>query len=254
MTLSLKTKTNRANAQKSTGPISANGKAAIKKNAIKHGIHSQIPILDHEDPQLFEELTKEIYIELAPATIMEREMADRIIMTLIRQRRLRTAEAATIQLSIDQIEAPSPKQFRVDDALEILEKELQLLNYQINPYQPELIKAKAPHVYPNLFTPESNEGLPQKEIDDRAQNASLLFDLLVTKVDIYSHQKAIATKQQQDEANLRARQLVPNSPAMHFLTRYQVQLDNELTRLLNLYHALQTKHHYREEREVILAG
>ena len=221
MTLSVKTKTNRANAQKSTGPISTNGKAIVRKNALKHGIHAQAITLKHEDPKLFETLTEEIYAELSPATLMEREMVDRIIMTLIRQRRLRTAETATIQLSINQVETPTSKPFRVNDALEILEKELQSLDYQINPYQPEALKIKAPHVYPNLFTPETNEGLSQKEIDSRAQNASLLFDLLVTKVDMYSHQKALSAKQQQDETSLRACQLVPNNPAMQSLD-YQI--------------------------------
>lgn len=244
MTLSVQTKANRANAQKSTGPSSQNGKAIVGKNAIKHGIHSQVPILSHEDPQVFETLTEELYEELAPATTMEREMVDRIIMTLIRQRRLREAETASIQLSIDQSTPPKAKKFRIDDQYETLEKELKAIDYQINRCTPKALKEKAPHVYANVYA-EPRESLSAAQ----AFTANILFQSLLNKVNLYTQEKSAVRHHQQNEAHLRACQLLPNTPEMHFLTRYQVQLDHELIRLLKLYHNLQAQ---RQQREVIV--
>jgi hypothetical protein len=41
---------NESNAQLSTGPTSADGKAVVAKNAVRHGIMCQVPVLPGEDP------------------------------------------------------------------------------------------------------------------------------------------------------------------------------------------------------------
>jgi len=44
---------NRRNAQRSTGPRSAEGKSRARLNALKHGATAQIHVLPGEDPALF---------------------------------------------------------------------------------------------------------------------------------------------------------------------------------------------------------
>jgi len=50
---------NRLNAQKSTGPRSAEGKAAVRFNALKYGVDAESLILPGEDQAQLEELRRE---------------------------------------------------------------------------------------------------------------------------------------------------------------------------------------------------
>jgi len=45
---------NRLNAQKSTGPHTAEGKAAVAQNAVKHGLLAREVVIKGEDPGEFE--------------------------------------------------------------------------------------------------------------------------------------------------------------------------------------------------------
>jgi hypothetical protein len=47
---------NRANAQRSTGPRSAEGKSASRFNALKHGIDAASVIIPGEDPAVYDSL------------------------------------------------------------------------------------------------------------------------------------------------------------------------------------------------------
>ena len=47
---------NRLNAQKSTGPKTPEGRAAVRLNAIKHGLTAQSLVLPGENPEDFDEL------------------------------------------------------------------------------------------------------------------------------------------------------------------------------------------------------
>ncbi len=63
---------NRANAQLSTGPRTASGKAASSKNAVRHGLASgRFALLDWERFEDFEELLANLHAEHQPATQTE---------------------------------------------------------------------------------------------------------------------------------------------------------------------------------------
>ena len=47
---------NRLNAKKSTGPRTAEGKAAVRLNALKHGLFALDPIIEGEKPAHFDAL------------------------------------------------------------------------------------------------------------------------------------------------------------------------------------------------------
>lgn len=58
MTSDKQTQANRQNALKSTGPITPEGKAAVRHNALKHGLLAQDVLVPNEDEAAFEELAE----------------------------------------------------------------------------------------------------------------------------------------------------------------------------------------------------
>ena len=70
---------NRRNAQLSTGPRSAEGKAISSQNALKTGIYARGNIIGHEGSWLLEELIEQFSAEHRPATPTERSLVDQLI-------------------------------------------------------------------------------------------------------------------------------------------------------------------------------
>ena len=62
---------NRANAQKSTGPRSVEGKSASRFNALKHGIDAASIVIPGEDPATFDALSVEYANEYRPQSPSE---------------------------------------------------------------------------------------------------------------------------------------------------------------------------------------
>jgi hypothetical protein len=59
---------NRLNAQKSTGPRSAQGKAASQANSLKTGLYARSQIIDGEDPDELRTLADSYFLRWEPAT------------------------------------------------------------------------------------------------------------------------------------------------------------------------------------------
>jgi hypothetical protein len=70
---------NRQNAQKSTGPKTDAGKAAVAQNAVKHGLTAAAPVIPGEDPIAYNEFRRRLMDELLPKGSMENMLADRIV-------------------------------------------------------------------------------------------------------------------------------------------------------------------------------
>lgn len=85
---------NRANAAKSTGPKTAEGKAIVRANAVTHGATATTLLLDGEDVATFETFRLAFWEDLAPDSMMEMELADQLIQLLWRARRIAGFEAA----------------------------------------------------------------------------------------------------------------------------------------------------------------
>jgi hypothetical protein len=83
----------RANAQKSTGPRTAAGKAVSRFNALKHGIYAVHQIMFDEKPGDLAELTAEYHELYAPADSHERFLVDAMVHNEWRLRRIRRVEA-----------------------------------------------------------------------------------------------------------------------------------------------------------------
>jgi hypothetical protein len=84
----------RLNAQKSSGPRTAEGKAASCLNALKFGVYAKTPIIFDESPEDLAHLAAERHEEYLPANPTERSLVDTLSNIEWRHRRLRRSEAA----------------------------------------------------------------------------------------------------------------------------------------------------------------
>ena len=78
MTSDEQVKSNRRNAERSSGPITDAGKKVSRFNAVKHGLTGQTVVLPDEDPQAFAELRERLRGEHRPCGELERQLVDRI--------------------------------------------------------------------------------------------------------------------------------------------------------------------------------
>ena len=88
MTSDKKAEANRRNSLKSTGPRSPEGKAAVRLNALKHGLLSEEVLLPGEDDAALRELTESLRAQLQPVGELETLLVDRITSLLWRLRRV----------------------------------------------------------------------------------------------------------------------------------------------------------------------
>lgn len=260
MALPIRTKTNRANAQKSTGPKTDYGKSIAAQNSLKHGILSQRIIVGSESQDLFNAFSQDILEDFAPRSQVEREIVERIIYSMWKQRRLRNAETASAELAarpevilkemnISCINDYSDR-FRLSDFsettirdYETIEKLLQKLltvdydqasknvtlfeqNYSVFKTYLEIVAKKHRSDYNTIkYSPVRMVDLLEKlELEFR--------DILLNQNKAY---RALQLKALMEQAHQ-----IPRDAANQFLARYQVQLDNEI------YKAMQMLRKHRE--------
>ena len=84
---------NRANAQKSTGPRSVEGKSASRFNALKHGMDAASIVIPGEDPAVYDSLVAQYLHEYRPQSASESFHIDTMIRADWQKRRLETVEA-----------------------------------------------------------------------------------------------------------------------------------------------------------------
>src|SRR5215207_1145886 len=93
MSSARKAAANRQNALKSTGPRTPDGKAAVRLNALKHGLLSRETLLPGEDEEALTELGERLRGELQPVGELENLLVDRIVSAYWRLSRLGRVEA-----------------------------------------------------------------------------------------------------------------------------------------------------------------
>jgi hypothetical protein len=84
---------NRANAQKSTGPRSAEGKSASRFNALKHGIDAASVVIPGEDPAEYQALADDYRRDFRPLSPSEIFHVDTMLRADWLKRRLQLVEA-----------------------------------------------------------------------------------------------------------------------------------------------------------------
>ncbi len=70
---------NRANAQKSTGPRTPEGKAKVAQNAIKHGLFARETVIRGEDEDQFEMFRLLLLKQLTPDSPLEEVLGERVV-------------------------------------------------------------------------------------------------------------------------------------------------------------------------------
>jgi len=87
-----KDESNRQNATFSTGPKTPEGKAAVSKNAMKHGAYSQAITVIGEDPAALEALQAGMIESLCPVGLLEERLVERLSLLFWRMDRAGRAE------------------------------------------------------------------------------------------------------------------------------------------------------------------
>ena len=100
---------NRLNAQKSTGPRTAEGKAVVAQNAVKHGLLAREGVLRGEDGEEFERHREALLEELNPTGALEVILAARIVDLTWRLRRAAQDQNETFGALYDRHTAGAPE-------------------------------------------------------------------------------------------------------------------------------------------------
>lgn len=93
---------NRTNAQSSTGPKTANGKAIVAQNPLKHGIFSKQVLLEGESKKEFDALRVEFHEQFHPEGFLERLLCERALATAWRLARVTQMESMLIDHAVKQ--------------------------------------------------------------------------------------------------------------------------------------------------------
>lgn len=84
---------NRANAQKSTGPASPEGKAKVSHNALKTGLTGRTVLLPSDDVAAYQAHVERIFAQYSPESDDEKRLTESITGTLWRLERIPALEA-----------------------------------------------------------------------------------------------------------------------------------------------------------------
>jgi hypothetical protein len=95
-TPSNRTRANRLNAEKSTGPLTGQGRTRASLNRLLHGLRASTPVLPGEDPGELEALTNRVASEMEPRGVVEAFMSERIAMGMWRLLRAERAELGVL--------------------------------------------------------------------------------------------------------------------------------------------------------------
>lgn len=105
MTTEKQVEANKQNALVSTGPVTAEGKALVSQNAVKHGIFARDLIITSgdgkEDQQEYTELLEGLIVSLNPKGQMECVLVEKIAVDFWRLRRVLRFESGSIRKFLD---------------------------------------------------------------------------------------------------------------------------------------------------------
>ena len=110
---------NRANAARSTGPKSAEGKARSRANALKHGLTGAGVVLADDDAAMVEEQIGLMLDEFAPTTLAGCHLARRAALLAVRERKAIAHQAA--RLDARHRHAARDREARLDALIEAIE-------------------------------------------------------------------------------------------------------------------------------------
>jgi hypothetical protein len=92
----------RRNGARSKGPKTAEGKAAVARNGVRHGLCAEsIPVLQNEDPEVWQRVLATHQSRYNPVDDIEKELVEDIAFCLWRLRRVRGVESALWDITME---------------------------------------------------------------------------------------------------------------------------------------------------------
>ena len=250
-----KIKANRQNAKRSTGPTSIQGKLKVSQNAITHGIFAASPLLPNENAEEFKNLCQGI-ADIYPAVdSIAAGLVERIILAIWRQKRLRIAEAAKLQISMtpeimaeemsDVLRLPYNRRLNAENISKEQEDnfshwtkvldEYAKININAAPAKLVELSTQAPMVYAYL----KNDAL--KSVSTYAvfmkDPAQIIASMEKTKkyAEDFVTSNSIKHTAYTIAEQMKLAKLIPDSKNVDFLSKYQVQLDTDFYRAVDAY-------------------
>jgi hypothetical protein len=227
----------------------------VSQNAITHGIFANTPLLPNENADEFAALSKGIKAIYPPVDAIAEGLTERIILAMWRQKRLRIAETAKINISM----TPEIMAEEISDALRLpynrrlnaknisdeqeedfnywktVAEEFNQINITAAPGKLTELSTKAPHIYRHLKQ-DALESVITYEIFMKTPD-KIIASLEKTKKyanDFLSNNSLNHTAHQISE-QMKLAKLVPDSASLDFLNKYQFQLDTDLYRAIDAY-------------------
>src|SRR5579862_302514 len=106
----------RINGAKSHGPVTAEGKARSARNAIKHGLKSDMIVLEHEDRQAFEQLRESYMDDFHPANQSQADLVETMVAARWRMNRVFMIEGQLLEKEMALHRKEVEKRFSVIEA------------------------------------------------------------------------------------------------------------------------------------------
>jgi hypothetical protein len=95
-----------ANAQLSTGPVTAEGKARVAQNALRHGLTAKNLVVREDEHDEFEALRYELHSQIDPQGALESIAFDELFHAAWNLRRFRRLEAEATRGALDDLKSP----------------------------------------------------------------------------------------------------------------------------------------------------
>ncbi len=248
-------KANRQNAKRSTGPTSIQGKLKVSQNAITHGIFATNPLLPHENATEFAVLSQDIAEVFPPIDAIAAGLVERIVMGIWRQKRLRTAEAAKLQISMtpeiiaeeinEALKLPFTRRLTAQSISEDQEsayiywteivEEFSKINIQAAPKNLAQLSAAVPQVYARLKRDAINSVVTYDEFMKTPEKIIASLEKIKKYAEDFVAANAINHTAYNIAEQMKFAKLIPAGANLDFLSKYQVQLDTDLYRAIDAY-------------------
>src|SRR5215218_1087912 len=263
---------NRANALKSTGPKSSEGKAASRMNAVKHGILSREFLVTGEDHQELTALQEWFQEDLQPVGPMELMLVGQIVATHWRLRRVLAAESGEIKREAELKEASAKSsalppaledtaegcrllQTWLSDTLLAVERDGELTLFTVGEFAARVgdrsssLKCKLTKLHLSQKLDQKRDCEEEGPPTEAHKRAALTF--LQQNMTQLAEREIRCQKREEKEAKARQTYAVlPSVEALEKLGRYESMLNRQLFRAMKELRVLQEKREGKQQVEM----
>ena len=148
---------NRLNALKSTGPQTPEGKAAVKLNALRHGLRARTVVLPGENSEDFQQLCDDLETEWNPASRSEQFYVEQMAISQWKLTRIEVAEKSIVtqeaaaKIQIPLLERLWQSQCRLERSYARAQRELERLQKSRLPVPPKGKASEEPERRPSIL-------------------------------------------------------------------------------------------------------